>query len=838
MRLTSSTISKDQELPIGLDYFGLRAEGVSLLQALSGNVWTDYNDHDPGVTILEALCYALTDLGNRARQPMPDLLDRPDGPGPRADSPLVPAPMAFANQPVTVNDYRKIVLGDAQLRLDVRNVWITPQSKKPGEYTVRVGLHYDARTLHPDNPDHAPATSRYGTLAPPVNRPALADRIRWTLNQHRNLGEQFTKVIFLKPCLVAIGGQLEMQGVNPPEDVLAEVLWRVYTLFQPTVARHALADWRSLPGQAEEILAGPPLAHELLLECDLAARPRQLGAAQVHTELSTVPNLRSVDGLSLYEIGQSRPSALVRVASSQELLLDLERSLLHLTVNVKGVRANVNTARARHKFEQRRAEQQRALRRPLTTSALPPKVPRPNLNLGHYDSIQHSFPPVYGVGPDGLPTGATPNQRAHTWQMKGYLLFFEQLMANFCTQLSSAEALLSGQSMLHRQQLLAQRPVDIPDLNYLLDEPGRPGISLPPQDRASAAPDSIPDFNHSYLHKLAEDPSVLRRRRDVLLTHLLARFGYVIAPFHPGPSDPDGTPAFSLKVRKELLRHLNTVISHRGAARVAFKLLPSTDSSPYHVSGLELFLYLVTGIRYFELAARHQRLAVLEKEVWLDQHAAAESQTQLVVHGTELDFPAFLALQQNLLTSPNLAKSEKAGRVSMTDKNGASTAIELELLIAQPPLVNSAPQQVLHYLIGLDERLNRFILIDHCTLKPTLPAFPADEKKPYSPYEFQISICLAAFTSVFQSGPGARPNVPSEYQEYVQNLILTHAPAHLLVHIIWLDFESMKDLEGCYEGFVAAGGLEVGDASRNPTQLLEKQQRLLAFLQPYILNSK
>ena len=36
-----------------------------MIRALSGKVWTDHNLHDPGITTLEALCYALTDLGYR-----------------------------------------------------------------------------------------------------------------------------------------------------------------------------------------------------------------------------------------------------------------------------------------------------------------------------------------------------------------------------------------------------------------------------------------------------------------------------------------------------------------------------------------------------------------------------------------------------------------------------------------------------------------------------------------------------------------------------------------------------------------------------------------------------
>ena len=40
----------------------------------AGHRWTDHNAHDPGVTLLEALCYALTDLGYRAGHRVEDLL--------------------------------------------------------------------------------------------------------------------------------------------------------------------------------------------------------------------------------------------------------------------------------------------------------------------------------------------------------------------------------------------------------------------------------------------------------------------------------------------------------------------------------------------------------------------------------------------------------------------------------------------------------------------------------------------------------------------------------------------------------------------------------------------
>ena len=48
-----------------MDYAFLRQEGIRHLERMAGQLWTDFNVHDPGITILEQVCYAITDLGYR-----------------------------------------------------------------------------------------------------------------------------------------------------------------------------------------------------------------------------------------------------------------------------------------------------------------------------------------------------------------------------------------------------------------------------------------------------------------------------------------------------------------------------------------------------------------------------------------------------------------------------------------------------------------------------------------------------------------------------------------------------------------------------------------------------
>ena len=52
-----------------------------MLGRLAGERWSDFNTHDPGITILEALCYAITDLAYRTSLPIPDLIAGSSHPG-------------------------------------------------------------------------------------------------------------------------------------------------------------------------------------------------------------------------------------------------------------------------------------------------------------------------------------------------------------------------------------------------------------------------------------------------------------------------------------------------------------------------------------------------------------------------------------------------------------------------------------------------------------------------------------------------------------------------------------------------------------------------------------
>ncbi|MEM7369911.1 MAG: hypothetical protein AAF587_15000 [Bacteroidota bacterium] len=123
---TISTISKSPPEDPSMDFDFLLAEGVRQLEELATQIWTDFNAHDPGITILEVLCYALTDLSYRTNLPIQDLLAS----GKTNEQPYFSAPEILSNEPVSILDYRKLLIDIP----GVKNAWLDkyqPDSTRP-----------------------------------------------------------------------------------------------------------------------------------------------------------------------------------------------------------------------------------------------------------------------------------------------------------------------------------------------------------------------------------------------------------------------------------------------------------------------------------------------------------------------------------------------------------------------------------------------------------------------------------------------------------------------------------------------------------------------------------
>ncbi len=125
MTLTLQPLDKRPVSEPTQDFYGLRREGISLIQRAGSMRWTDYNVHDPGITILEVLCYGITDLGYRLGWRIEDLL-MPQTPSSDPQAPYPKQAFFTAREILTVNptsadDLRRMLIDLPS----VRDAWIT-----------------------------------------------------------------------------------------------------------------------------------------------------------------------------------------------------------------------------------------------------------------------------------------------------------------------------------------------------------------------------------------------------------------------------------------------------------------------------------------------------------------------------------------------------------------------------------------------------------------------------------------------------------------------------------------------------------------------------------------
>lgn len=183
-------------------YSRLQKKALEDIQRLAGNVWTDYNLHDPGVTLLDALNYALLEADYRLGFPLPDYLVRKDGAFFPPEHALYAPEEVFPVNPVTGADYRKLFVSDIEDLSDVRVITHT----ESGTYDFIL--------------DVWPGTSE-------ARRKQIVKEVYHLYHAHRNLCEDVGMVRFLEYDTLYLSAQIEVEDTEDANHITARVLFEV-----------------------------------------------------------------------------------------------------------------------------------------------------------------------------------------------------------------------------------------------------------------------------------------------------------------------------------------------------------------------------------------------------------------------------------------------------------------------------------------------------------------------------------------------------------------------------------------------------------------------------------
>lgn len=89
-------------------YSYLQRQTLEEVHRLSGKVWTDFNAHDPGVTLVDIANYALTEMDYKLGFGTMDYLTGEDGIFEPGRFGLFPPEKVYTTAPVTPEDYRRL----------------------------------------------------------------------------------------------------------------------------------------------------------------------------------------------------------------------------------------------------------------------------------------------------------------------------------------------------------------------------------------------------------------------------------------------------------------------------------------------------------------------------------------------------------------------------------------------------------------------------------------------------------------------------------------------------------------------------------------------------------
>ncbi|CAM4139310.1 hypothetical protein [Pseudoalteromonas byunsanensis] len=525
-------------LPKALQFTFLKNAGITSLKALAGSSWSNYNDSDPGVTILEQIVFALTELGYVNTFDIVDVLTQPDG-SIDYQQQFYAIDEILTTGPVSIGDYRKLVVDSIS---EINNVYLQPLSlheQLTGLYQVWL---------------YVPHFLTQQTVAPQVQQ-ALCSAVYQLLNKHRNLGEYFLMPQVLRKNTVTLSGEVLLTQDADPEQVHVEIMQVLRDYVSPQVKKAGYQQARTQGESAEQIFDGPRLQNGWMLgDNPLGSKRSVIQKVELITLISQVSGVTAVESFNLNAQDDVQSVSIAADEIAQlELGADFTLIQHQAPLNMQPwQQTNLLSQIEAHCQNQSIASQ----------VDLTPKKPTGRYrDIESYYSIQNTFPDIYAVGINSLESDASAHRIAQSRQLKGYLLLFDQVLANQFSQLANLSNLFTfgfdivptSQQQFYQQSQAQSAPMppaipsqsfirsyfyqplyDVPDVQALLKGQQHYQFFYPddPSDAAQRSTlvwqrfkdDPFNQYNHG-LSEIIENQQEAQLRRDTMLSHLLARQG-------------------------------------------------------------------------------------------------------------------------------------------------------------------------------------------------------------------------------------------------------------------------------------------------------------------------
>lgn len=537
--MAEQDIAQARAGPIGLDFDTLKAQGIDALQGLCRELWTDYNLHDPGVTVLEQLVYGLTDLAYRTEFDVADYLTGHDGTIAYADLALHPAQDVFHGQALTINGYRRLLYDAIP---EIGDIWVRALGN--GRLSIDV--------------------ARAAEVQPAERRAHLEQEIRTHYAMNRNLCEDLSQITVLEPAGYYLAGEIDTCGARPAAQVLAQILFDCANYMSSGMEVHRLRDVVGQGMPPETVYEGPVTQHGYVTAGENPPQARIITISELVGVIQRIDGVARVRRLALRDRSGANPeyvSCDTRTghypclpfptgAARDYLRLQAEHGAefgdAEFSSDARDVLLKNRALHddAEHELKKLQFDRHAFRTRVVEGTSFPLPAGRYR-ELAEYYSVQHDFPAVYGIGQYGVPHSAGQQRIAQAKELKAFLFPFEQLMANYLQNLQEIPTLFSvnddGKASYFHQRLNQV----IPGIEELLIDPeGAEWWALKEQDDYCERKGRLYDY-------------LLAMHGDAFPQLALRRFHH----YHPNDTD-----RWLLDAKAALLRSLVVLGPRRGTA--------------------------------------------------------------------------------------------------------------------------------------------------------------------------------------------------------------------------------------------------------------------------------
>jgi|GEM_PF-5632590 len=919
-----------QNLPPTLDTRLLREQARQRIEALAGSRWTDYNAHDPGITILELLAYSITDLGLRTRLDINDLIAG------REEKPFFTAREVLPSAPITPDDYKRLLTDS----LPLRSAWVLPAPDPiKGLNRLLLDLHQPTDPIDPTLPnlneiwlrgtllqvgasplefyvmfpfweqsspiwanlqldlskvevldvqtavDHDDLTFdlffvalrlTFGTgtgaqvldnfgcwvrlpngipktletgLEPTDETAAFRQALSTQLNlaffqphqkrarlrakaltearrfveQHRNLCEDWAEIDTIRIQQIGVNiAALDLQPEADPVEVLARICFAVDQFIAPMPRPHSFEELLAEGRTAAEILEGPLLQKGFLSAAELRPSQREdkIYTSDLVRLVMQQPEVIGVNRLTI-NVHMDRIRVAEGVANCLTLR-DTERykprfSFFDTDIRVfkRGVLLSIDQKAVQTRWQTLDQEYRAGF--PKNGSGdLPVPPGDARLDIATLYSLQNEFPATYGLREGEIVSNAPELRKAQAKQLKAYLLFFEQLLSNYCKQLDRLQDLFSTRPEADRTYFF-QPLYDVPAVRdlytaFLKEKTANPPITW----------EQFKQFkSNGYVKKLdeaTEDRDTFLHRRNQFVDHLLARFGEQFADYaalsyarNRGQMSPD-----LVFDKIDFLQRIPELSRNRATA-FDYAATASDLWNTSNVSGYEKRVSGLLGIpnhRRRTLGAKFDLLAY--REVTNKQGTGNAQTGRIKLWSAPVGQPAakpllvsdksYLVslLDQHVNDLQKSGRSESAYR-AMQDSDNRAIFLRYTLELTNPetgalipakapdPFTNRALleahiRDTMHLLQG--RPAEGMHVVEHVLLRPVEGINQLLEPVQFEgigdvmipePHSFQVSIFLPGWVPRF---------LDPEFRVVVERVLCSELPAHVFPYIYWVELDN------------------------------------------------